>query len=77
MTPAVRQYLAVTGCYWAFTLSDGALRMLVLLYFYSLGYSPLQVATLFLLYEFFGIVTMVESAPMRSARVSSMRFPPW
>lgn len=57
MTPAVRQYLAVTGCYWAFTLTDGALRMLVLLYFYSLGYSPLQVATLFLLYEFFGIVT--------------------
>jgi hypothetical protein len=57
MTPAVRQYLAVTGCYWAFTLTDGALRMLVVLYFHGLGYSPLQVATLFLLYEFFGIVT--------------------
>lgn len=57
MTPAVRQYLAVTGCYWAFTLTDGALRMLVVLYFHGLGYSPLQVATLFLLYEFFGVVT--------------------
>ena len=57
MTPAVRQYLAVTGCYWAFTLTDGALRMLVVLYFHGLGYSPLQVATLFVLYEFFGIVT--------------------
>ncbi|MEH6357810.1 MAG: organoarsenical effux MFS transporter ArsJ [Pseudomonadales bacterium] len=57
MTPAIRQYLAVTGCYWAFTLTDGALRMLVVLYFHGLGYSPLQVATLFLLYEFFGIIT--------------------
>jgi hypothetical protein len=57
MIPAARQYLAVTGCYWAFTLTDGALRMLVVLYFYGLGYSPLQVATLFLLYEFFGVVT--------------------
>jgi len=57
MTPAIRQYLTVTGCYWAFTLTDGALRMLVVLYFHGLGYSPLQVATLFLLYEFFGIVT--------------------
>lgn len=57
MTPAIRQYLIVTGCYWAFTLTDGALRMLVVLYFHGLGFSPLQVATLFLLYEFFGIVT--------------------
>ena len=57
MTPAIRQYLTVTGCYWAFTLTDGALRMLVVLYFHGLGFSPLQVATLFLLYEFFGIVT--------------------
>ena len=53
----IRQYLIVTGNYWAFTLTDGALRMLVLLYFYGLGYSPLQVASLFLLYEFFGVVT--------------------
>lgn len=57
MSPAIRQYLTVTGCYWAFTLTDGALRMLVVLYFHGLGYSPLQVAALFLFYEFFGIVT--------------------
>jgi len=57
MMPAIQQYLTVTGCYWAFTLTDGALRMLVVLYFHGLGYSPLQVASLFLLYEFFGIVT--------------------
>lgn len=53
----VRQYAIVTGNYWAFTLTDGALRMLVVLHFHELGYSPLQVALLFLFYEFFGVVT--------------------
>jgi predicted MFS family arabinose efflux permease len=54
---AVRNYALVTGAYWGFTLTDGALRMLVLLHFHRLGYSPVQLAFLFLLYEFFGIVT--------------------
>lgn len=53
----LRNYLTVTGGYWAFTLTDGAIRMLVVLYFHQLGYSPFQVAMLFLFYEFFGIVT--------------------
>lgn len=53
----IRSYTLVTAAYWGFTLTDGALRMLVLLYFHELGYSPLQVATLFILYEFFGVVT--------------------
>ncbi|MCE0464176.1 MULTISPECIES: organoarsenical effux MFS transporter ArsJ [Pseudomonas] len=53
----VRQYLLVTGNYWAFTLTDGALRMLVVLHFHALGYSPLQIAALFLFYELFGVVT--------------------
>ena len=53
----VRQYLVVTGNYWSFTLTDGALRMLVVLHFHQLGYSPLQIAGLFLFYEFFGVVT--------------------
>jgi predicted MFS family arabinose efflux permease len=57
MDAATRNYLVVTGGYWAFTLTDGAIRMLVVLYFHQLGYSPLEVASLFLLYEFFGIVT--------------------
>ena len=59
LTPSspIGQYAIVTGNYWAFTLTDGAIRMLVVLYFYSLGYSPLQVALLFLFYEFFGVVT--------------------
>jgi len=57
MDQSIRNYLVVTGGYWAFTLTDGAIRMLVVLYFHLLGYSPLQVATLFLFYEFFGIVT--------------------
>lgn len=57
LSPEVRQYLVVTGNYWAFTLTDGALRMLVLLYFHQLGYAPLQVAMLFVFYEVFGVVT--------------------
>ncbi|WP_337879221.1 organoarsenical effux MFS transporter ArsJ [Rheinheimera sp.] len=57
MSAALKQYLLVTGNYWAFTLTDGALRMLVLLHFYQLGYSPLQLASLFLLYELCGVVT--------------------
>ena len=48
LAPEVRQYLLVTGNYWAFTLTDGALRMLVVLHFHALGYSPLQIAALFL-----------------------------
>ena len=53
----VRAYAAVTAAYWAFMLSDGALRMLVLLHFNGLGFSPVQLAWLFLLYEAAGIVT--------------------
>lgn len=57
MNGAVRQYLLITGNYWAFTLTDGALRMLVVLYFHQLGYSPLQIAFLFIFYELFGVIT--------------------
>jgi predicted MFS family arabinose efflux permease len=54
---AIRQYILVTFNYWAFTLTDGALRMLVVLYFYGLGYSPLSIALLFVFYELFGVFT--------------------
>jgi len=54
---AIRSYALVTAAYWGFTLTDGALRMLVLLHFHSLGYTPLQLASLFLLYEILGIFT--------------------
>lgn len=57
LAPEVRQYLLVTGNYWAFTLTDGALRMLVVLHFHTLGYTPLQIAALFLFYELFGVIT--------------------
>ena len=53
----IKQNLVVTGNYWAFTLTDGALRMLVVLYFHQLGYTPLSIAMLFLFYEVFGVVT--------------------
>jgi hypothetical protein len=54
---AGRNYALVPGAYWGFTLTDGALRMLVLLHFDRLGYSAVEIAFLFLFYEFFGIVT--------------------
>lgn len=57
LSPAIRQYLLITGNYWAFTLTDGALRMLVVLHFHQLGYSPLAIAMLFLFYEIFGVIT--------------------
>jgi predicted MFS family arabinose efflux permease len=53
----LRQYILITGNYWAFTLTDGALRMLVVLYFYGLGYSPFDIAMLFVFYEVFGVIT--------------------
>jgi len=54
-------YIAVTAAYWAFMLTDGALRMLVLLHFNALGFSPIQLAWLFLLYEVAGIVTNLSA----------------
>lgn len=56
MQHAARNYAIVTAAYWGFTLTDGALRMLVLLHFYRLGYSPFTLAFLFLLYEAAGVV---------------------
>jgi MFS family permease len=53
----LRNYVIVTAAYWADTVTDGAIRTLVLFYFYERGYSPFAVASLFLFYEFFGIVT--------------------
>ena len=58
---ALRAYATVTAAYWAFMLSDGALRMLVLLHFNGLGFSPVQLAWLFLLYEVAGIVTNLSA----------------
>ena len=57
LSHSVRQYMLVTFNYWNFTITDGALRMLVVLYFHDLGYGTLAIASLFLFYEFFGVVT--------------------
>ncbi|MDJ0832127.1 MAG: organoarsenical effux MFS transporter ArsJ [Gammaproteobacteria bacterium] len=53
----MRNYFIITAAYWGFTITDGAIRMLVVLYFHQIGYSPLEIALLFLFYEFFGVVT--------------------
>ncbi|MDA5095286.1 organoarsenical effux MFS transporter ArsJ [Aliiroseovarius sp. KMU-50] len=54
-------YMAVTAAYWAFMLTDGALRMLVLLHFHTLGFSPVELAYLFVLYEIAGMVTNLSA----------------
>ncbi|MGB0497720.1 MAG: organoarsenical effux MFS transporter ArsJ [Rubricella sp.] len=60
-TRPIAAYTAVTAAYWAFMLTDGALRMLVLLHFHTLGFTPVQLAYLFLLYEFMGMVTNLSA----------------
>ena len=53
----VKSYGLVTGAYWSLTLTDGALRMVVLLHFHELGFGPLELSFLFLAYEFMGVLT--------------------
>ncbi|MDE2004994.1 MAG: organoarsenical effux MFS transporter ArsJ [Rhodospirillales bacterium] len=55
MSSGIRNYANVTTAYFLVTITDGALRMLVLLHFYSLGYTPFVLAFMFLLYEAAGI----------------------
>ncbi|MEO1733729.1 MAG: organoarsenical effux MFS transporter ArsJ [Pseudomonadota bacterium] len=57
----IAAYIAVTAAYWAFMLTDGALRMLVLLHFNTLGFSPVQLAYLFILYEVAGVITNLSA----------------
>lgn len=57
MAMGLRNYWVVTAGYWGFTITDGAIRMLVVLYFHQLGYTPFEIAMLFLFYELFGVVT--------------------
>lgn len=61
MQQGMAAYIAVTAAYWGFMVTDGALRMLVLLHFHGLGYSPVQLAYLFVLYEIAGIVTNLSA----------------
>jgi len=59
--PGFAAFLTVTAAYWAFMLTDGALRMLVLLHFHTLGFSPVQLAYLFVLYEIAGVITNLSA----------------
>ncbi|MGA9253396.1 MAG: organoarsenical effux MFS transporter ArsJ [Roseobacter sp.] len=61
MQQGIAAYIAVTAAYWGFMVTDGALRMLVLLHFHGLGYSPVQLAYLFVLYEIAGIITNLSA----------------
>ena len=66
-----RSYLTVTGGYWVFTITDGAIRMLIVLYFHLLGYSPFEVAMLFVFYELFGMVANLVGGAVKHYNHSS------
>jgi MFS family permease len=53
----VFEYALVTLAYWGLTITDGAIRMLILFQVYLMGYSAMQIASLFLFYEVFGVLT--------------------
>ena len=69
---SLQQYTVVTANYWAFTLTDGALRILVVGHFHELGYSTLQIALLFLFYEFFGIITNLFDAKAEGEKINEI-----
>src|SRR5215813_5518957 len=71
----LRNYIIVTASYWGFTLVDGALRMLVLLHFFRLGYTPFTLAFLFLLYEAAGIAANLGAAGSPRASASRACWP--
>ena len=71
----LRNYALVTAAYWADTIADGAIRLLVLFYFYEQGYTPFQLATVFAFYEVFGIVTNLVGG-FRAARRLAARHDP-
>ena len=50
-------YAYLTLSYWLFMLTDGALRMLVLLHFHLMGLGAIQIAYLFVIYEIAGVIT--------------------
>lgn len=52
---SLRNYVLVIFVYWGFIIIDGVLWMLVLFYFYKIGYIFLEIVFLFLFYEVFGI----------------------
>ena len=69
---SLQQYTVVTANYWAFTLTDGALRILVIGHFHELGYSTLQIALLFLFYEFFRIITNLFDATAEGEKINEI-----
>ena len=76
-TGGLRAYIAVTAAYWAFMLTDGALRMLVLLHFHTLGFSPVQLAYLFVLYEVAGMVTNLSAGWIAARLLNDCQTPRW
>ena len=70
-------YMTVTAAYWAFMLTDGALRMLVLLHFHTLGFSPVQLAYLFVLYEIAGVVTNLSAGWIAALLALAQLDPAW
>lgn len=54
---ALLPFAVISISYLLFTVTDGALRMIVLLHAYNLRFSAMQVAVMFVLYELAGVFT--------------------
>lgn len=58
---ALRPFVIISSSYLLFTITDGAIRMIVLLHAYNKAFSALQVAFMFTLYELAGVFTNLVS----------------
>lgn len=54
---ALRPFVIISSSYLLFTITDGAIRMIVLLHAYNKSFSALEVAIMFTLYELAGVFT--------------------
>jgi len=62
--PRLRPFVIISITYLLFTVTDGAIRMIVLLHAYSKSFSALQVAVMFTLYELAGVFTNLAAGMM-------------
>lgn len=62
--PRLRPFVIISITYLLFTVTDGAIRMIVLLHAYNKSFSALEVAIMFTLYELAGVFTNLAAGMM-------------
>ena len=72
---ALRPFVIISSSYLLFTITDGAIRMIVLLHAYNKSFSALEVSIMFTLYELAGVFTNLVGQEM-DGRVFFVDLPP-